>query len=101
MDEIERYDAIVRKHTDRIDLYYHLAQELAELTAALLKYSQVITGRDPAGITEVEALDRLYDETIDVMNYFRVLKLKDVDRENPFATAKKMKRWVERLGANG
>lgn len=97
-EEIAKYDALVRGAANRIDLYHHLAQELAEMTAALLKYVQVLEARDPTELTEAEALDALYEETIDVLNYMRVLKFKDSDANNPLTTLKKMRRWAERLG---
>ncbi len=90
----------------REDILCQLAEEAAELSQAALKLRRVITGTNPAPVSEDEALHNLYEEIIDVSIaekvYYEQNKHERLLGASGLIANGKVYRWAQRLkeGAN-
>jgi NTP pyrophosphatase (non-canonical NTP hydrolase) len=72
-----------------------LAEECSELAQAALKLRRVFDGRNPTPVNEEDALEKLHEETADVMLYLDELKLnREYIRR---IMEEKRERWNRRL----
>ena len=95
MDEALRsaYIACVRSEVSPRTLYTHLGQELGELIADVLKYTQYFTDDDPTPCSPKRVQERITEELSDVCLYLAVVGL---EADNEYMDSK-LERWVKRL----
>lgn len=84
------------------DILCSIAEEASELAKAALKLRRAMTGTNPTPVTEVEAMNNLYEEYGDVLGAFRVFflhvgnedELNEIINDNINA---KYHRWANRI----
>jgi NTP pyrophosphatase (non-canonical NTP hydrolase) len=91
----------VRDVLSSADQYAQLAEEAAELCHAALKMERVLRGTNPTPVTRFQAIDKLFEETADVLTALEVVNLHSNDEMINDAIndirCEKMDRWVQRL----
>lgn len=91
----------IREVLSSPDQYAQLAEEAAELCQAALKMERVLRGTNPTPVTKFQAIDKVLEETADVLDCLEVLGYNSNDEMINAAIedirCRKMERWAERL----
>ena len=74
-----------------------LAEEATELAHAALKLERVLRGTNPTPVTRVKAIDKVLEETADVLCALEVLNIRPDNEAINDIQSEKMERWAERL----
>ena len=86
----------IREQLSPADQFAQVVEEAVELAHAAMKMQRILTGTNPAPVTEKEAMGKVMEEICDLYNALEVLKL-DVNLKYEGIKKKKMARWVERI----
>ena len=87
----------IRDNLSYADAVGQLAEEAAELCHAALKLERAMRGTNPTPVTKPEAIQKVFEETADVLNALEVLQIYP-DTDSIYGIRnKKMDRWIERL----
>ncbi len=87
----------IREHLICADQVGQLAEEAVELAHAALKLERVLRGTNPTPVTKPEAMQKMLEETADVLNCLEVLRIWPGTESIEVIRSEKMDRWVERL----
>ena len=88
---------IVRSKLNCADKVGQLAEEASELCHAALKLERVLRGTNPTPVTKPEAIQKVLEETADVLNCLEVLRIYPDTESIKVIRDVKMDRWVERI----
>ena len=82
------------------ELLDQTAEEAAELAQAALKLARILRGKNPTPLTREEAWEHLAEELADVKLCMEVIETgwPNVEAIADEIKAKKMERWLHRLG---
>lgn len=87
----------VRSKLNCADKVGQLAEEASELCHAALKLERVLRGTNPTPVTKPEAIQKVLEETADVLNCLEVLRIYPHTESIAVIRSEKMDRWAERL----
>lgn len=91
----------IRQHVPTDELLCQLAEELAEMQHAAMKYRRAGKGDNPTPVTLEQARENLLEEIADVSLCLKLLGLDHLDREFCLRITRtvneKARRWVGRL----
>ncbi|MBQ3257829.1 MAG: hypothetical protein IJA67_10525 [Oscillospiraceae bacterium] len=87
----------VRAKLSCADKVGQLAEEASELCHAALKLERVLRGTNPTPVTKPEAIQKVLEETADVLNCLEVLRIYPDTESIAVIRSEKMDRWVERI----